>query len=175
MKRTVLALSLLWLLAGTAPASSAFLGENPRLGESFPNTTCLRVSADVSRELSPGSGGSCLERPAECFVAPNANPYSNLTDSPSVGPGKNFTQTQKANIYQENMANNGGVLRSDLNGEELVMPSKSVKGVTPPTNEAQIDHNIPRNPADPNVPPGTNSYNNARVLSRQQNRIKSNN
>ena len=43
--------------------------------------------------------------------APNANPYSNLTDSPSVGPGKNFTQTQKANIYQENMANNGGVLR----------------------------------------------------------------
>ena len=73
------------------------------------------------------------------------------------------------------MANNGGVLRSDLNGEELVMPSKSVKGVTPPTNEAQIDHNIPRNPADPNVPPGTNSYNNARVFSRQQNRIKSNN
>ena len=72
MKRTVLALSLLWLLAGTAPATGAFLGETPPVGESFPNTTCLRVSADVSRELSPGSGGSCLERPAECFVAPNA-------------------------------------------------------------------------------------------------------
>ena len=69
MKRTVLALSLLWVLAGTVPASAAFLGENPRLGESFPNTTFLRVSVDVSRELPPGSGGSCLERPAECFVA----------------------------------------------------------------------------------------------------------
>ena len=38
MKRTVLALSLLWVLAGTAPASAAFLGENPRLGESFLDT-----------------------------------------------------------------------------------------------------------------------------------------
>ena len=76
MKRTVLALSLLWVLAGTAPASAAFLVENPRLGESFPNTTFLRVSADVSRELLLGSGGSCLERPAECFVAPN-NPLQN--------------------------------------------------------------------------------------------------
>ena len=72
MKRTVLALSLLWVLAGTAPASAAFLGENPPLGESFPNMTFLRVSVDVSRELPPGSGGSCLERPAECFVAPAA-------------------------------------------------------------------------------------------------------
>ena len=70
------------------------------------------------------------------FCCPKRRSVTNLTDSPSVGPGKNFTQTQKANIYQENMANNGGVLRSDLNGEELVMPSKSVKGVTPPTNEA---------------------------------------
>jgi hypothetical protein len=26
-----LALSVLWVLAGTAPASAAFLGENPRL------------------------------------------------------------------------------------------------------------------------------------------------
>ena len=36
--------------------------------------TFLRVSLDVSRELLPGSGGSCLERPAECFVAPNTLP-----------------------------------------------------------------------------------------------------
>jgi hypothetical protein len=38
MKRTVLILSVLRVLAGTAPASAAVLGENPRLGESFPNT-----------------------------------------------------------------------------------------------------------------------------------------
>ena len=72
MRRTVLALSLLWVLAGTAPASAAFLGQNPRLGESFPNAGVGQAAGDVSRELPPGSGGSCLERPAGCFVAPAA-------------------------------------------------------------------------------------------------------
>ncbi|WP_152552508.1 hypothetical protein [Mangrovibacter sp. MFB070] len=98
-----------------------------------------------------------------------------MTDSPAVGPGKNFTRTQKANIYQQNMENNGGVLRSDLDGQELVMPQKSQSGVTPPSNEAQIDHIVPRNPANPNIEQGTNSYNNAQVLSREKNRKKSNN
>ena len=44
------------------------------------------------------------------------------------------------------------------------MPSKSVKGVTPPTNEAQIDHNISEEPGRSECALGTNSYNNARVL-----------
>jgi filamentous hemagglutinin len=72
------------------------------------------------------------------------------------------------------MLNNNGALLSDLDGEELVMPSQSQAGVTPPSNEAQIDHIVPKNPADPNVAPGTNSYSNAQVLSRLQNAQKSN-
>ncbi|WP_253896796.1 hypothetical protein [Pseudocitrobacter vendiensis] len=96
--------------------------------------------------------------------------YSNLTDSPAVGPGKSFTRAQKAKIYQQNMNDNGGVLRSDLDGQELVMPRKSQSGVTPPPNEAQIDHIVPKKPADSNIQQGTNSYNNAQVLSREQNR-----
>jgi hypothetical protein len=47
-------------------------------------------------------------------------------------------------------------------------------GVTPPTNEAQIDHMNPRVPSDPNAAPGSNSYKNAQVLSRVQNRTKCN-
>ena len=72
MKRTVLALSLLWVLAGTAPASAAFLGENPHLGESFLDKGIGPAAGDVNRDRLPGSCGSCLERPAECFVAPAA-------------------------------------------------------------------------------------------------------
>jgi hypothetical protein len=70
MKRTALVLSVLWVLAGTAPASAAVLGENPRLGESFLNAGIGQAAGDVNRELLPGSCESCLERPAECFVAP---------------------------------------------------------------------------------------------------------
>ncbi|WP_323227209.1 RHS repeat-associated core domain-containing protein [Spirulina sp. 06S082] len=37
-----------------------------------------------------------------------------------------------------------------------------------------VDHIIPKNPADPSVTPGTNSYKNARIISRARNRAKSN-
>ena len=70
MKRTILALIV--LLAGTAPASAAFFGENSPLGESFLNTGIEKVAGDVSLEVPMGCGRAWLERTAECFVAPSA-------------------------------------------------------------------------------------------------------
>jgi hypothetical protein len=98
--------------------------------------------------------------------------YSILTDSASIGPGKIFTQVQKANIYALNKQLNSGLLRSDLDGTLLIPSRKSQTGVTPLRIEAQIDHMTARMPADPSVSPGSNSYGNAQVLSREQNRYK---
>jgi RHS repeat-associated protein len=100
--------------------------------------------------------------------------YSHLDDSPSVGAGKDFTAAQKRRIIEENKARNGGNIASDRSGEKLVPSQKSKQGVTPLSNEAQVDHIIPKNPADPNVTPGSNSFSNAQVLSRCENRAKSN-
>ena len=80
-----------------------------------------------------------------------------------------------SNIYDANIESNGGTLKSDLDGTELVTPHKSLSGVTPSQNEAQIDHITSRNPSDPNATSRTNSYSNAQVLSRAQNRAKLNN
>jgi hypothetical protein len=81
--------------------------------------------------------------------------------------GKAFTRAQKRKILDANRARNKGRLRSDLSGEELVPARKSQKGVTPPANEPQIDHVFPRSKGGPNT------ADNAQVLSREENRIKS--
>lgn len=86
-----------------------------------------------------------------------------MKDHPSVGPGKVYTQSQKKKILEENMKRNGGELRSDLSGKPLVKAQQHKKGVTPPQNEAHIDHICER------CTGGTNSFGNARVLSREEN------
>ncbi|EMT9786944.1 pretoxin [Neisseria gonorrhoeae] len=98
----------------------------------------------------------------------NDCPYGNLSDNKSVGEGKKFTPAQKKAIIQESMNRNGGVVKSDQSGEVLVRPKKSQKGITPPSNEWQIDHVQAKSKG------GSNSYKNAQVLSRRENIKKSN-
>jgi hypothetical protein len=62
----------------------------------------------------------------------------------NAGAGKPFTQAQKRDILEANKQRNGGQLTSDQSGIPLVPSAKSQKGVTPPTNEAQVDHITPR-------------------------------
>jgi len=86
-----------------------------------------------------------------------------------IGEGKEFSQAQKDAIYEANMKHNDGLIRSDLDGTVLERPEKSVAGVTPSPNEAQIDHIFPSSKG------GTNDFDNAQILSRAQNRAKSDN
>jgi len=101
-------------------------------------------------------------------ISVRVGPYAHLVDPPHVAAGRDFTRAQRRNILEENMRRNGGVLRSDLSGEILVIPQQHQPGVTPPWNEAHIDHIIPKSRG------GTNSYSNAQVLSRAENLSKGN-
>ena len=100
-----------------------------------------------------------------------ANPYSYLEDEPNVGPGKIFSAKQKEKMLLENMKRNNGVVMSDnpndpYYGQELVKPLKSMKGVSPLSNEWQFDHITPKSQGE------TNSYSNCQIVSRQYNRDK---
>ena len=94
-------------------------------------------------------------------------PYGHLPAPRSVAPGKPPTAAQKKQIRAENMKANNGKLVDDYTGEELVPPLKSTKGISPPPNEAQIDHRIPASVG------GDNGYDNLRLTGRKYNRSKS--
>jgi hypothetical protein len=118
----------------------------------------------------PGASGSGATTGATSSPV-NSNtstggPYGHLQDGPTVNSGKDFTQSQKKRILDENEAKNGGVLRDDKSGEPLVRPQQHRKGVTPPSNEAHVDHAYPKSQGGPN------SYGNADVRSRANNLAK---
>jgi hypothetical protein len=93
-------------------------------------------------------------------------PYGHLKDPHTVGPGKDFTQAQKRQIYEANRARNGGKIVSDLSGKILTEPQKSMKGVAPRADAANIDHEYPKSKG------GTNSFTYANVLSFDENMDK---
>ncbi|MDB6021366.1 MAG: hypothetical protein JWQ04_1223 [Pedosphaera sp.] len=102
------------------------------------------------------------------FTEPVSGPYDQIANPKNVTSGGEFTAAQKKAYYEANMEANGGVLKDDVTGETLQYPQKSQRGVTPPPNEAQIDHYYPSSEG------GLNSSANARVRSREANRAKSN-
>lgn len=98
-----------------------------------------------------------------------------LTDPPSVGPTKKFTAAQLKNAKEVNIAQNDGVLRSDLDGSVMNPSQQSKKGVPADMNQVEGDHKTPRNPRNPTQQPGSNSYNNLQLIPKKDNIKKSNN
>ncbi|ESY06711.1 hypothetical protein X753_14535 [Mesorhizobium sp. LNJC399B00] len=101
-------------------------------------------------------------------------PYAHLEDPPNVAPGKKPTKKQIATLHKENIRMNGGVLRSDESGIDIIPAKQSKRGVTPPINEAHVDHIDPIHPRDITKIPGSNSYKNLRLIAGFENVEKSN-
>lgn len=72
-------------------------------------------------------------------------------------------------MKEANMAHNNGVLRSDLEGSLMKPSKKSMKEVTPSSSEVQVDHILSVDKG------GLRTNTNLQLLTRKQNRDKSNN
>ena len=127
------------------------------------DTSTSNVASDPAASGSAQAEENCSEPPLA---------YASMTDDEPVGPGKDYSTTQKEKVRQKNKDNNGGKLMSDDKddpwyGKELVEPIKGKQ--TPgnyapaPKNQAEVDHIFPKSAG------GSNSYSNARVVSKEYN------
>lgn len=94
--------------------------------------------------------------------------YSHIADPKNLTASTKPTPRQVRQMKEANRAQNGGVLRDDVTGEVGVDSSKSMKGVTPPSNSIEVDHFIPVDGG------GTRAQSNLRLLLKTNNRKKSN-
>ncbi|PQL93488.1 polymorphic toxin-type HINT domain-containing protein [Apibacter adventoris] len=135
-----------------------FVGENLFLVHNAKGKCITEAAEDIAKKTD------------EIPVWKGPTDYSKIDTSKfKIEPGKDFTAAQKESIYKANMEHNGGLLRSDKDGTILERAKKSEKGVTPNPNESQVDHVKPKSKGGTNDP-----SDNAQILSRQQNRDKSN-
>jgi hypothetical protein len=151
-------------------ASAGAGGIGILLGHIFRTVRAARHADDIIDAAGDvGRGGGAARGPTGGHGhVPTGGPYSHLPDHPSVGAGKDFTQTQRKKILEENKRAHGGRITSDGSGRPTVPGSRHTKGVTPPSNEAHIDHIVPKSKG------GSNSYSNAQILTREENLKKGN-
>jgi len=140
---------------------------DPRTGQPADPNYVDPESQAIGNAFNNVVGNPVVQAVVTTMIAPEG-PGEAVDAAAIVKAGKAFTQAQKKLILDANKAKNGGKLTSDMSGDELVPACKSQKGVTPPPNEAQVDHIVPKSQG------GANSADNAQVLSRTENRAKSN-
>lgn len=101
-------------------------------------------------------------------AADENGPYADIKDNTKIAPRRPFQDGQKTKIRAANKARNNGQLRSDdpLDPIQVLKDPEQARGGIPSDPAmAEVDHIIPESAG------GTNSYGNARVISKLWNNI----
>jgi len=100
---------------------------------------------------------------------PGLNPIKKKY-SPPVGSrkGKDFTPAGKRQVKQDNSDGNNGQMKCEKCGKDVNPANKHEKDVTPPDNEAHVDHIVPKSKD------GSGTPENGQILCRTCNLKKSN-
>jgi len=121
-------------------------------------------AADAARSSERAASGAARELGS----APRpASTTQNLGTADGPRAGRDFRARDRVDIQDNNRAQNNGTTLCQNCRTPVVQPQKSMKGVTPPNNEWQHDHIIPK------VKRGNGDPSNGQLLCRTCNREKS--
>ncbi|MET0406115.1 MAG: HNH endonuclease signature motif containing protein [Cystobacter sp.] len=119
--------------------------------------------------LLPGSGENASAQMLFMFdAAPSLAGKGSKGGASGSRMGKAFTPAGKKKIDAANAAKNDGVNKRETCGTEVVPGQQSQSGVSPPVNQRERDHVVPRSKGGEGVPE------NGQVLCRECNLEKSN-
>ena len=134
--------------------------------------TDLQASYPINGSSTIGSGVPVINPTNEGFTLGESPSADELIVDAGIGSangeraGQDFTRSGKRAVIQDNINANGGVTVCEKCGAVTLPAQKNQRGITPPVNETQVDHIIPR------VYGGNGSPDNGQVLCRQCNRDK---
>jgi hypothetical protein len=129
------------------------VGDGVNIGEAITNPSAVNISAAIVGVV-PEVGGALADAVKGTAGGARA--------------GKAFTRAGKAEVKARNAAVHDGKIVCQGCGKETVPAKQSQKGVTPPGNEAHVDHVIAKSKD------GDGSPSNGQVLCRDCNLDKSN-
>lgn len=140
-------------------------------------STCIQpaprspLEASLPSVVNPEPAASWGQLTQQESVASAPSSFASKATKGGAGgsrTGKAFTPAGKKKIDAENAAKNDGTNKCENCGIEVVPGQKSQSGVSPPTNQRERDHVIPKSKGGEGTPE------NGQVLCRECNLEKSN-
>jgi len=126
----------------------------------------MKAKANASQKTPVEKSAPKIKNVDESTDFKGATDYSSINDPKNVNASTKPTPRVVKEMKRLNKENNGGVLKDDVTGEIMVESKKSKTGITPPSNEVQVDHKTSVKNG------GTREVKNLNLRTRKNNRDK---
>lgn len=130
-------------------------------------TLSAGTTAAVGAVIPGGGAGLAVAEELEKDAAKGAAHLLEEQAGQAIRPGQPFTKSGKKEVWSRNAVKHYGINKCENCAVEVIKPQKHTKGITPPSQEGQVDHMIAK------AKGGSGTPQNGQLLCRDCNLVKS--